>query len=162
MNFAASCRVPAWTSTLVLALFVLACNRLEPAGATSPQPDGWITIAGQRVALELARTPEEQTLGLGRRDALAWNRGMLFTYEEAGFPRFWMKDMRFDIDIIWIRGDRIVDIDHRVPHVPGENGPVVAPRSLTDRVLEVPAGYAQAHGWRQNQRVEIEILPGGS
>jgi len=43
--------------------------------------------------------------------------------------------------------------------VPGQNGPLIGPRNLTNRVLEVPAGYAQAHGWRAGQRVEIEIFP---
>ena len=147
---------------LLLMLSLSACNGPGSPSKASPEPEGWITIAGQRVALEIARTPEEQRLGLGERDALAWNSGMLFLYDKPGFPRVWMKGMRFDIDIIWIRGDRIVEISQRVPHVPGQNGPVIGPRSLTDRVLEVPAGYAQSHGWREKQRVEIEILSNGS
>ena len=141
---------------LVVVFLLAGC---QEAGAPDvPAPDGWASIAGQRIALEIARTPEEQRLGLGERDALAWDRGMLFVYETPGFPRFWMKGMRFDIDIVWIREGRIVEISHRVRHVPGENGPVVAPRSLADTVLEVPAGYARTRAWRPGQRVEIEIV----
>ena len=142
---------------LFLALALSACDGFNPWKDAPQEPEGWITIAGQRVALEVAETPEQQSRGLGERDALAWNRGMLFLYDEPGFPRFWMKGMRFDIDIVWIHGDRIVDISHGVAHIPGETGPVVAPRNLTDRVLEVPAGYAQSHGWRVGQRVAIEL-----
>jgi len=144
---------------LIVAIgLALACDRpLTTATPDADAPDGWITIRGQRVALELAVTPAEQQLGLGRRDALPWDRGMLFLYREPGFPRFWMKDMRFDIDIVWIRDDRVVDISHGVPHVPGGNGPIVAPIELTDKVLEVNAGYAAAHGWRPGQRVALEL-----
>jgi len=141
----------------------LACGLgCGPSGRATPAPEpgAWVEIRGQRVASEVAETPAEQSLGLGRRDALAWDQGMLFFYEQPGFYRFWMKEMRFDIDIVWIRDGRIVDIAHRVPHVPGENGPTVTPAELVDTVLEVPAGYAQSHGWRIGQRVSIE-RPGG-
>ncbi len=122
------------------------------------EPEGWVTIRGRRVAVELAITPAEQQLGLGQRDALARDTGMLFLYEKAGFYRYWMKDMRFDIDIVWIRDDRIVDISHRVPHVTGGTGPTVSPMELTDTVLEVPAGYAIAQGWQIGQPVEVELI----
>jgi uncharacterized membrane protein (UPF0127 family) len=132
----------------------LACGPAN--GRNDEQPDAWMTIGSQRVALELALTRDQQAIGLGRRDSLDWDHGMLFSYDQPGFHRFWMKDMRFDIDIVWIRGDRVVDISHRVPHVPGGNGPTVRPRELADRVLEVPAGYAQAHGWHAGQLTLFE------
>jgi hypothetical protein len=83
---------------------------------------------------------------------------MLFVYDQPGFYSFWMRGMRFDIDIVWIRAGRIVDIAHGVRHVPGENGPTVRPAELVDRVLEMPAGYAQTHGWRVGSHVEVERL----
>jgi hypothetical protein len=150
-------RLSIQVSALFLVLSLSACEVLNPSKDSPQAPQGWITIEGQRVALEIAQTPEQHSRGLGERDALGWDRGMLFLYDESGFPRFWMKGMRFDIDIVWIHGDRVVDISHRVAHVPGESGPIVAPRNLTDRVLEVPAGYAQSHGWRVGQRVAIEL-----
>lgn len=152
---------------LVLALCLLGATLAACDGSRAESrrdvtsPEGWVTIRGQRVAVELAITPAEQQLGLGQRDTLAWDDGMLFLYDKPGFYRFWMKDMRFDIDIVWIRGDRIVDISHRVPHVPGENGPTVSPVELVDKVLEVPAGYATALGWRSGQPVEVELIRPG-
>jgi len=147
-----------WLAVAAACLLV-AC---DPSGAASDpeaeEPEGWITIRGQRIALELAITAHEQRLGLGRRDELPWGQGMLFLYAEPRFHRFWMKDMRFDIDIVWIRAGRIVDISHGVRHVPGGTGDQVAPRELADRVLEVPAGYAAAQGWRPGQPVEVELI----
>ena len=136
-----------------LLLVSMACEA-EPA----PKPGPSITIKNQRVELLLARTREEQSKGLGGRDSLAWDHGMLFQYPAPGFPGFWMKDMRFDIDIVWIRDNRIVDISHRVKHSPVGPGPTIQPRELTDTVLEVPAGYAQSHGWRAGDRVHLDLV----
>jgi hypothetical protein len=145
---------------ILLALALLCAAACGPSARPAPE-DGQATataaasleIRGRPVELELALTPEVQARGLGYRDALAWNHGMLFVYARPAFQRFWMRGMRFDIDIVWIRGDRIVDISHSVPHQPGGDGPTVSPRELCDRVLEVPAGYALAHGWRPGDRV---------
>lgn len=139
------------TLSLVSMSVAVACEA-EPKKATGPS----ITIRHQRVELDLTRTREEQTRGLGGRDSLAWGRGMLFEYPNPVFPGFWMKDMRFDIDIVWIREGRIVDITHRVKHSPDGPGPTYRPRELTDTVLEVPAGYAQAHGWRIGDKVKLD------
>jgi len=147
---------------LGLAIAACACSENGQAGPArsaaghSDRTDAWITIKGQRLALEIVDTPQAMSLGLGGRDALPWGRGMLFPYAQPGFPRFWMRGMRFDIDIVWLRDGRIVDISHRVAHVPGEDGPTVQPSQLCDAVLEVPAGYASANGWRIGTQTVLE------
>ncbi len=145
-----------FVAALVLALFATACEAQPepPAGPT-------VKIRDQVVSLEITSTRAEQARGLGGRDELPWGHGMLFEYPSPRFPGFWMKDMRFDIDIVWIREGRIVDISHRVPHFDDGPGPTVRPRELTDTVLEVPAGYAQANGWRIGDRVTLDRGPPG-
>lgn len=149
------------TGRAVLALLLLAGASCGGERGTDSGP--YVEISGQRVGIEIADTREAQRRGLSGRKRLAWNRGLLFTYDEPGFYAFWMKEMHFDIDIIWIRDQRIVDIHHRVPKPDSSNGPLpegqlprYRPRELVNRVLEVPAGYAQAHGWRPGDWVEIE------
>lgn len=134
------------------ALVALAAS-CEPAG---PLPDAWVEIGTARVAVELAETPEEQARGLGYRDRLEWEHGMYFPYQRPGFYGFWMRGMRFSIDIVWIREGRIVDLHRDVPFEPGGNGPTLRPRELVDAVLEVPAGYAAAKGWSIGDRVMLE------
>ena len=82
---------------------------------------------------------------------------MLFNYAEPAFYAFWMKGMRFSIDIIWILDDRIIAIDASVPFEPGGNGPTLRPDSLVDAVLEVPAGNAAARGWRVGDPVVMGL-----
>lgn len=61
-----------------------------------------VKIAGQDIKVELAKTIEVQQLGLSGREKLAENAGMLFVFDKIGKYYFWMKDMKFPIDMIWI------------------------------------------------------------
>lgn len=137
---------------LVLTALTIGCRPPD----VEPPPDAWVEIGSQRVAVEMATTVADQSRGLGYRDELAWGSGMYFPYERPGFYTFWMKGMRFPIDIVWIRTGRIVDLHQDVPFEPGGNGPTVRPRQIVDAVLEVPAGYAAASGWRIGDRVKLE------
>lgn len=121
-----------------------------------PQIDAWLEINGKKISVEIADTPRAQEKGLGERDSLAWNHGMYFEYSKPAFYAFWMKGMRFSIDIIWLRDARIVDVDANVPFEKGGNGPTLRPSELVDAVLEVPAGYAAASGWQIGDRLILE------
>jgi hypothetical protein len=107
-----------------------------------PLPTASVILAGRvTVVAELARQPEEQILGLSNRPALAPGRGMLFLYERPQPVGIWMKDMRFPLDILWIREGRIVKIEKDAPPlVPGMAERVYT--ATADLVLEVPAGFA--------------------
>jgi uncharacterized membrane protein (UPF0127 family) len=150
-------------SGLALLLLVVAAS----CGSTQDtDSDPYVEIRGQRVRIEIAETHEAQRKGLSGRDQLAWNHGLLFVYDAPGFYVFWMKEMNFDIDIVWIRDRRIVDIHHQVPKPDASPDPVPdgqLPRyrihELVDHVLEVPSGYAQTHGWRAGDWVEIRTRP---
>ena len=135
----------------------IACCLLFAASCAAPDlPRDSITIRNQRVELEVVETPQARKRGLAERDSLAWHRGMLFLYDKPEFAGIWMKGMRFDIDIVWLRDGRLVDMVWRAPHDPDDPLPVYRPRELADMVLEVPAGYAQALGWRAGDRAQIE------
>jgi len=145
--------------TILMASSILFCmNACRFDGIDEPEPDAWLEIRGKRISIELADTPAKQRKGLGERNSLGWDHGMYFGYSEPGFYSFWMKGMRFSIDIIWLRKDRIVGIEANVPFEKGGNGPTVRPRELIDAVLEVPAGYSAANGWTIGDRVRLERI----
>jgi hypothetical protein len=135
-------------------LVAAACNSPDRPSETALTE---VTIRQQSIEVEVVRSREEQARGLSGRDSLAWGTGMLFPYERPAFASFWMKGMRFDIDIVWIRDQRIVGISERVPHPPdSQTDPAtVRPPELIDMVLEVPAGFARAHGWSRGDRVQV-------
>lgn len=121
-----------------------------------------VTIGTERLEVDVARSDAAQRLGLGRYRSLPWDRGMIFPYPQPAFHAFWMKGMHFDIDIVWIRDGRIIGIAPRVPaplRPDAENPARVQSSELVDLVLEVPAGYASAHGWRRGDRVAVSGAP---
>jgi uncharacterized membrane protein (UPF0127 family) len=143
---------------LAAALLLAGPLGCRPGAADGPTPEGRVEIRGKSLPVELAESRAEQEKGLGERDSLAWGTGMYFPYARPGFFAFWMKGMRFPIDIVFVRDGRIVEIFPQVPFEKGGNGPTIRPSSLVDGVLEVPAGYAAASGWQVGDRVGLEKL----
>ncbi len=103
---------------------------------------------GELLHIALAATPQEQELGLGERDSLKPNQGMVFIFAEPGSYSFWMKGMRFPLDLVWINQKKVVGVSANVPapHSPSESPVIVSPPEPIDRVLELPAGRAEAYG----------------
>ena len=105
-----------------------------------------LTIGNVKIQIEVARTPEEKNQGLSGRQSLAEGSGMLFIFEENSRPNFWMKDMRFAIDIIWINDGKVVQIDRAIPppELGTKDGDLELYRSNQpiDLVLEVPSGFS--------------------
>jgi hypothetical protein len=144
---------------LALAL-ALGCERGEPPAPSEPAaPRARVTIGVHVLDAEVADTPARKQRGLSGRDALPEGHGMLFPYAEPGLHGFWMPDMRFDIDIVWIREGRIVHVEPDVPHAVSGKLPVYRPAEPADLVLEVAAGTARRLGWRVGDAVLVSGLP---
>ena len=73
-----------------------------------PLPTNKVTIGNTIFSVEVASTTIEQARGLSGRAGLKNNEGMLFLFNSAGVQNFWMKDMNFPIDIIWIGGGKVL------------------------------------------------------
>ncbi len=92
----------------------------------------------------LAADPVAQAQGLSGRPALGPLEGMLFIFNRDTEPNFWMKDMNFAIDIIWIdQAGRVIAIE---PNLTPDTYPnYFAPPEPIRYVLEVNAGFADTH-----------------
>ncbi len=93
----------------------------------------------------IADTDQKMELGLSNRDSIAADGGMIFEFDTAGSYEFWMKDMRFPLDIVWI------DVNKNVLGVVANLSPdsypnTVLPPSDIGYVLELPAGAAATLG----------------
>lgn len=107
-----------------------------------------ITIGERTVLLaELARDHESRVKGLSGRDFLTENSGMLFVFDSLGYPAIWMKEMRFALDIIWIKNGKVVDIEENVPApLPSTHEvelPIYTPDVPARLVLEANAGFSK-------------------
>lgn len=136
-------------------LVALLCAACAEGGREADWPQAVLHIGAQRVLVEVADTPARRAQGLSGRAGLAPGRGVYFSFEQAGLHSFWMKDMHFDIDIIWLRENRIVHMEQRVPHAVPTPPPALRPGAPADAVLEVPAGSAARWGWRIGDPVRL-------
>ena len=127
---------------------------VEPPAASALQK-GEVVIDGRvTINVEVARSPQAQTRGLGGRPSLKKGTGMAFPYNGPGLRGIWMKGMLIPIDILWILEGRIVAIEANV-QPPTSNGAPAVFSHVADQVLEVPAGYAREMGIRIGQSVEV-------
>ncbi len=99
-----------------------------------------VTLKGEKFMVEVADTPAERMQGLSGKNGLGMNEGMLFVFDEPGTHGFWMKDMKFPIDIIWISGDEVIYVLRSLN--PDSYPTIFSPPSPVDKVLEVIAGTA--------------------
>jgi uncharacterized protein len=110
-----------------------------------------VRIGSASFRAELALTPETRSRGLGGRDALDPDAGMLFVFPKEGIESFWMKGMRFPLDFVWISSDkRVLEVTANVPPLPAGTAdsvlPLYEPAQLVRYVLEINAGLAQQVG----------------
>lgn len=120
----------------------------------------FILINEKKVLVEIAKTPAEQATGLGFRDSLGKDDGMLFIFEEKTTPGFWMKNMKFSIDIIWISGEKITGISENIRPPTGaanENLTVYSPPKPVNYVLEVNAGFAAENGIKIGDKILFNL-----
>jgi uncharacterized membrane protein (UPF0127 family) len=120
-----------------------------------------VHVGDEIVQAEIADTGPLQTRGLGYRDGLLPGTGMIFLFDDQAPRSFWMKGMRFCLDIIWITDGQIVGAAENacpMPDVPDSDLPRYRSEVPVDVVLEVPAGWLAEHGYGAGTPVEI-ILP---
>lgn len=117
-----------------------------------------VAIRNTTFIVDVAITAKEKEIGLGYRESLAADHSMLFVYDHKEVFPFWMKNMHFPIDIIWIDDRTIVDITKDVPPPANsaEQLPLYHPRVSVDKVLELPAGTVNRVGIIIGDKITIK------
>lgn len=115
-----------------------------------------VKIGDNVFSVEVADDIAERSRGLAHRDALPENGGMLFIFPAASVQGFWMKGMRFSLDIIWIKGNTIVGFAENLPPAGDEAPPVYYSPEPVDKVLEVAAGTVARAGIMAGEKIVIK------
>jgi len=116
---------------------------------TSPELGlGEMKIGPASFHVEIADTLRSRAQGLSGREKLGEQNGMVFVFTIPAKYGFWMKDMRFPLDIVWIRNGKVTGIAENVPAPEGSNLnlPNYYPPDSVDMVLELNAGAAGKAG----------------
>lgn len=115
-----------------------------------------VTIADQTIALEVAKTPEQQAIGLMHRPSLPADRGMLFIFQPPRQVGFWMKNVQFDLDMVFLNNGTVVAVAPQVPPCTADPCPVYGPPTPVDQVIELQGGRAAELGIAVGDRLVIE------
>lgn len=121
-----------------------------PAPATAAKPPC--------IDLEVALTPQQQSLGLMARPPLPPLRGMWFPYQRPQLLRFWMHHTPSPLDMLFLRQGRVIAIEAGAkpcPHLPCRS---YGPDELADGVVELAAGQAAALGIRVGSPAVIRSI----
>jgi len=116
-----------------------------------------ITLADQRLHVELAIDDDEHVRGLMHRDSLAPDSGMLFIYPEPTELSFWMKNTRIALDILFFSTDgTLQQIIRDVPPCRSTPCQHYRAKQASQFVLEVNAGSAKQ--WHIEPGAHFEII----
>lgn len=137
---------------LIITILGLAVKKYNPSVYSQPNiknnesKSPKVKIENTEIEVEIAKTPEERAKGLSGRAYLDENKGMLFIFPSGSNAIFWMKDMKFDIDIIWIKDSKVIKIDKDIkappPNTPDDKLSLYPSEKPIDYVLEVNSGFA--------------------
>lgn len=118
-----------------------------------------VKVNNQTFKVGIADTPEELQRGLSGRNSLPKDQGMLFIYKNKDYHSFWMKDMKFPIDIIFIDGNKIISIAKNAPiPLPNQTGlPIFRSGGPNDKVFEINAGLSDKYNIKVGDKVEINL-----
>lgn len=106
-----------------------------------------VKIKNASLLVEVVSDHPSQIKGLSGRNNLAQGRGMLFLFDKPDYYNIWMKEMRFPIDILWLKNGRVVDFEENVPPPkagePDEFLPIYHSDVPAQFVLETNAGLVK-------------------
>lgn len=106
--------------------------------------DRRVIINGQKFDVATVDTVESREKGLSGWPRLGKNQGMLFKYSESGEYCIWMKDMKFNIDAIWVDGaNKVVATKENL--TPQSYPEVFCPDKEAKYILEIPSGAVSSH-----------------
>ncbi len=114
-----------------------------------------IELNGKIISAEISDDDCKRELGLSFKETLPNNEGMFFIFPENGNYQFWMKDMRFPIDIIWISEDfSIVHIEKNI--APSTYPSVFGKNIFAKYVLEVYSGFSEKNNLKVGNKLKID------
>ena len=118
-----------------------------------------VDLSGTSIELEVARTPEQQQIGLMNRKIIPPHRGMLFNFEPPRYVRFWMKNVSLPLDMIFLRDGQVKAVISDVPPCRREVCATYGPTNdEIDQVIELKGGQAAKLGLEVGNTIEVKYI----
>lgn len=134
-------------------------NSCQAMWHVQDQSQHTLLVNNQPLMVEVVKTPASIQLGLSGRDSIATD-GMLFVMPTIDLHGFWMKDMRFDLDLVWIKDCQVIGVTAGVP-APAPGTPIESlstyqPPGPVDMVLEIPNMNSPASSWPVGTPITVQ------
>ncbi len=141
--------------SIILALLALSFGCLSKAHDVNYSHK--LQVGKQKLMAEIVQTPEAMQQGLSERTSMQDNEGMLFDLGSTKkIPAFWMKDMKFNLGLIWIAEGKIIGITSNVPAPTGSGQlPTYRPPAPVNQVLEVNAGWTEKNDIKVGDEIKL-------
>lgn len=116
-----------------------------------------VTIGGQSFNLLIAQSEKDKQVGLSGRDSITKDSGMIFPFDKAGDYPFWMRNMKFPLDILYINGTKIVMVFKNVqpPQQTDGNPQIVRSDEPADKVIELTAGTVDKYNIKKGDEIKL-------
>ncbi|MFA6466907.1 MAG: DUF192 domain-containing protein [Patescibacteria group bacterium] len=120
-----------------------------------------VSINGFVFKTDVVKNAKELERGLSGQETLADDQAMLFIFPDKNKRVFWMKEMNFNIDLLWIDGDKVIAYEKNMP-APDKNQLLDAlvkynSPSAVDKVLEIKAGLIDVLGIKVGDIIKFNI-----
>lgn len=116
------------------------------------------TKDGQKILLESAYTDCARNQGLMNRSSLPENTGMVFLYDGNVEQSFWMKNMNFPIDLIYLKEGTVTKVYKKIMPCTNDICRTYPSKGLIDRAVEVPAGFCAKNHIKKGSIIRIKEL----
>ena len=119
-------------------------------------------LNNHKVELLIAASQKDKEIGLSVYKNLPINQGMLFPFGRPAYYSFWMKNMKFPIDIIYLSNKKVVTIFENIEAPASKNSslPIYVPNSPADTVLEIDAGLSKKYNLKIGDKITYENFSG--
>lgn len=136
---------------IVLSIIVFAVSKIEKEKTK-------ITYQDQKLDVIFAKSVIQKAQGLSNTELDDFDSdGMLFIFSDYNVRDFWMRQMKFDLDVLWIKDGKIMKIDRGVKS-PENSGKIERMSSSpfeVDMVLELPVGALDKYGFEVGGEIEL-------
>lgn len=147
-------------TVIVLALGIFVYINISGADLSSLfTKKGKVTIDNHTFSVFEAKTEKEKQIGLSGRSGIADNQGMIFVFDKADSYGFWMKNMKFPIDIVYLKDQKVISIFDSVPNpkTPLDQLPIYTPSEPADTVIEFKAGTVKKDNIKVGDTASISL-----
>ena len=114
-----------------------------------------ILLNGIPVSVEIVSSSKDLKTGLSYRDQMCENCGMIFLQGDSDKYSFWMHEMRFPLDMVYINNNKIVEIYKNIPIYTSGSYTIINPKENADIVLELNANWCDKNNIKKGDTIQF-------